>query len=191
MKDEESLTHFYMQLALDSLDRFTHFLIPKDHPKKIEIKQAVAAKISSSHLAILDLKKNISGYRRINLELNNINKINKINFFSADDLKTYSDSVDSDIPHLLSFGWFQEEKLFPVWVFTDDLKEKIINRTQQYQSFIIYASKPPKSYLPKRITLSHSGRVFCFDKKLNQLNGVVFANPIINEDKITLSYDYL
>ncbi len=107
-------------------------------------------------------------------------------------MKTYSDSVDSDITHLISFGWFQKEKLFPVWVFTDDLQEKIINRTQQYQTFIIYASKPPKFYLPKRITHSYSaGRAFCFNKKLDELNGIVFANPIINEDEITLSCDYL
>lgn len=194
INNDNFLHYFFCQLALDSLDRFTKFLIPKNHPQKINIIQGVSAKISSSHLAILELKKNVSGYRRINLDLNEIirrNKINNAHLFTADDLKDLSDSVDAEIPHFLSIGWFENDRLFPVWVFTDDLKEKIISRTQQYQTFIIYASKPPKSYLPQRISLSHTpGRSFCFDMKKKEIKEIIFKNPEINGDEITMQYDF-
>lgn len=190
----ESLARY---LALEAISRYGKNLMLNLYSGNRHINDQWRHYITSTYFGLWQIKTNINAFRMVSEELQYINSKHKTNFFPAKVLRTHDDTVDGQIIHALSFGWYQSaKKLSQVAVMTSDPFDKVISRVQQYQSFLAYSQNPVslfKKNIPPRVqhTLK-PGILYHLNMAERLIRCVEFepAKVIVNNDLVEIQATY-
>lgn len=143
-------------LALESVCRYGKNLMQQIYSGNSEINDLWNHYITSNYFELWKQRDNINAYRMISEELQYINNKFKTEFFPADVLRQHDDTVDGQIVHALSFGWYSYSTLRQIAVLTEDPLPKIIARVNQYRAFLAYCQNPLAPNNPNIISkISH------------------------------------
>jgi hypothetical protein len=190
----ESLARY---LALEAISRYGRNLMLNLYSGNRHLNDQWRHYITSTYFGLWQAKANINAFRMISEELQYINNKHKTDFFPAKVLRTHDDTVDGQIIHALSFGWYQSpKKLSQVAVMTSDPFDKVISRVQQYQSYLAYCQNPVspfKKNTPPRIqhTLK-PGILYHLNMAERLIRCVEFepAKLILNNDLVQIQATY-
>lgn len=184
-------------IALESISRYGKDLMLKLYSGNREMNDQWHHYITSTYFDLWQLGANINAYRMISEELQHINHKFKLDFFPADVLRKHDDTVDGQIIHALSFGWYRStKKLEQIAVLTSDPLKKVISRVQQYQAYLAYCQEPVSptktNISPRILHPLKPGVLYHLDMPNRLIQCVAFepGKVIINGNQVQIQTKY-
>ncbi len=193
IQESDFVQKISFDLAIDAVNKFIEYILPTSKELKKTVRKKVTAVLAAENLQSWLNKRNLSGYRRINNDLESVNKTLKSPFLNAGKLKENGDTVDAEFVHFLAVGYFSGNKLFPVIGLTCDQTSDIIERVQQYSSLFAYATKANPCG-PKKIEADvHMcpGIAYMMAYDMGCISRIRFEAPVIAtiNHECTMKYD--
>ena len=165
-------------LSFEAVYRYGGNLISRLYTGDNALNQRWFDHLLANYFVLWEKKRNYSAYRLIGEELELLNRKYNLNFFPARKLRPHDDTVDGYIVHALSFGWFNSlQKLTSLSILSEDPCEEIIDRVQQYQTYLAYAQNPLGNNINATSRILHEvlpGTLYSFDRKACSLKIVSF-----------------